>query len=75
MGQIRHGSAKTTHVVRPAIRRSHTSLAQLSRELGIKPKTVAERWEGATMENMKTGSTELPSTMLSEAEDTMVVAV
>jgi hypothetical protein len=36
MGQVRHGSATTTHVVRAAIQRSQASLAQLSDELGIK---------------------------------------
>ena len=34
MGQIRHGSATTTHAVRAAIQRSRASLAQLGRELG-----------------------------------------
>lgn len=33
MGQVRHGSAKTTHAVRAAIQRSQASLATLSREL------------------------------------------
>jgi hypothetical protein len=31
MGQVRHGSATTTHTVRAAIQRSQASLAQLSR--------------------------------------------
>ena len=35
MGQIRHGSATTTHAVRAAIQRSQASIAELSRELGI----------------------------------------
>ena len=42
MGQVRHGSATTTHAVRAAIQRSQASLAQLSRELGINPTTVAK---------------------------------
>ena len=42
MGQVRHGSATTTHAVRAAIQRSQASLAQLSRELGINPKTVGK---------------------------------
>ena len=42
MGQVRHGSATTTHAVRAAIQRSQTSLAQISRELGVNPKTVAK---------------------------------
>jgi transposase-like protein len=40
MGQVRHGSATTTHAVRAAIQQSQASFAQLSREFGINPKTV-----------------------------------
>lgn len=44
MGQVRHGSATTTHAVRAAIQRSQASLAQLSRELGMDlPKLCGER--------------------------------
>ncbi|KTF07103.1 transposase, partial [marine sediment metagenome] len=39
-GQVRHGSAMTTHAVRAAIQRSQASLATLSRELGINQETV-----------------------------------
>src|SRR5690606_21644636 len=58
MGQVRHGSATTTHAVRAAIQRSQASLAQLSRELGINPKTVAKWRKRATVEDLKTGPTE-----------------
>ncbi len=34
MGQIRHGSATTTHAVRAAIQQSQASIAELSRERG-----------------------------------------
>ena len=74
MGQVRHGSATTTHAVRAAIQRSQTSLAQLSRELGINPKTVAKWRKRATVEDLKTGPTEPRSTVLTEAEEAMVVA-
>jgi hypothetical protein len=40
MGQVRHGSATTTHAVRGAIQRSQASLAELSKELGINPNGV-----------------------------------
>ncbi|SED16011.1 hypothetical protein SAMN05519105_3494 [Rhodobacter sp. 24-YEA-8] len=68
MGQIRHGSATTTHAVRAAIQRSQASLAQLSRELGVNPKTVAKWRKRATVEDMKTGHSEPRSTVLTEAE-------
>jgi len=58
MGQVRHGSATTTHAVRAAIQRSQASLAQLSQELGINPKTVAKWRKRATVEDMKTGPSE-----------------
>jgi transposase-like protein len=42
MGQLRDGSATTTHAVRAAIQRSPASILALSRDLGINPKTVAK---------------------------------
>ena len=74
MGQIRHGSATTTHAVRAAIQRSQATIAQLSRELGVNPKTVAKWRTRATVEDMKTGPTEPRSTVLSEDEEAMIVA-
>ena len=74
MGQVRHGSATTMHAVRAAIPRSQASLAQLSRELGINPRKVAKWRKQATVEDMKTGPSEPRSTVLTEAEETMVVA-
>ena len=74
MGQVRHGSATTTHAVRAAIQRSQASLAQLSRELGINPKTVAKWRKRATVEDLKTGPKEPRSTVLTEEEEAAVVA-
>lgn len=74
MGQVRHGSATTTHAVRAAIQRSQASLATLSRELGINPKTVAKWRKRATVEDLKTGPKASHSTTLTEAEEAMVVA-
>jgi hypothetical protein len=74
MGQVRHGSATTTHAVRAAIQRSQASLAQLSQELGINPKTMAKWRKRATVEDRKTGPTEPRSTVLSAAEEAAIVA-
>ena len=74
MVRFRHGSATTTHAVRTAIQRSQASLAQLSKELGINPKTVAKRRKRATVEYMKTGPTSPRSTVLTEAEEAAIVA-
>ena len=73
MGKIRRGSATITHVVRAAIQRPQASLATLSHELGINPKTVAWWRKGATVEDLKTGPKDPDSTTLSGAE-AMVVA-
>ena len=74
MGQIRHGSATTTHAIRAAIQRSQASIAELSRGLGINPKTVAKWRKRQTVEDQKTGPREPRSTVLSEDEEAMVVA-
>jgi len=74
MGQIRHGSASTTHAIRAHIQRSQASIAELSRELGINPKTVAKWRKRTTVEDHKTGPKEPRSTVLSADEEAMVVA-
>src|ERR1700690_2564502 len=44
MGQILHGSAKTTHVVRAAIQRSKASIKELAGRYDLNPKTVT-KWK------------------------------
>jgi hypothetical protein len=55
-------------------REGQDSLSQLSKELGINPKPVAKRCKRATEEDLKTGPKEPRSTVLSEAEEAMIVA-
>ncbi len=43
MGQVLHGSARTTEAVRRAIQRSEESIRALSRRHGISPTTV-QKW-------------------------------
>ena len=74
MGQVRHGSATTTYAVRAAIQRSQASLATLSRELGISLKTVAKWRKRTTVEDLKTGPREPRSTVLTEADEAMIIA-
>jgi hypothetical protein len=62
------------HAVTAAIRRSQASLSQLSRELEINPKTVAKWRKRTAAEDMKTGPTQPRSTVLTGAEEAMVVA-
>ena len=54
MGQIRHGSAATTHAIRTHIQRSQASIAALSRTYGINPKTVQKWRKRKTVEDRKT---------------------
>ena len=75
MGQVRHGSATTTHAVRAAIQRSQASIAELSRALRVNPKTVAKWRKRRSVEDRKTGPREPRSTVLSEDEEAMVVAL
>ena len=68
MGQVRHGCATTTHAVsssNTACRQA--SLATLSRELGINPKTVAKWRKRATVQDLKTGPKAPHSTTLTQA--------
>ena len=74
MGQVRHGCATTTHAIRAAIQRSQASIAALSQEFGINPKTVAKWRKRETVEDLKTWPKEPRSSVLSEAEEAMVVA-
>ena len=74
MGQVRHGSATTTHAVRAAIQRSQATNAALSRKLGINVKTVAKWCKRETLEDRKTGPIEPSSTVQSTDEEAMVVA-
>ena len=74
MGQIRHGSATTTHAVRAAIQRSQASAAELSRSYGINPKTVLKWRKRTTVEDFKTGPKEPRSTVLREEEEAIIIA-
>ena len=69
MGQVRHGSARTTHAIRATIQRSQATTAALSRQLGINVKTVAKWRKRETLEDRKTGPT-----VLSSSEEAMIVA-
>ena len=52
----------------------YSALAQLSKELGINPKTFAKWRKRSTVEYLKTGPKEPQSTVLTEAEEAMIVA-
>lgn len=74
MGQVLHGSAKTTHAVRALIQRSKASNAALSRELGINVKTVAKWRKSGHVVDAQMGPKEVRSTVLSIEEEAVIVA-
>ena len=74
MGQILHGSAKTTHAVRALIQRSQASNAALSRELGINVKTVAKWRKRDSVQDAAMGPKAAHSTVLSIQEEAVIVA-
>ena len=47
MGQVLHGSARTTEAIRRAIQHSQESLRALARRYGVNQKTVA-KWKRRT---------------------------
>ena len=63
MGQVLHGSARTTAAVRRAIQDSQESLRVLARRHGINPKTVAKWRQRRTLDDRKTGPKEPRSTV------------
>src|SRR5215208_7126117 len=74
MGQVLHGSARTTAAVRRAIQQSQESLRVLARRHGINPKTVAKWKKRPSVQDERTGPKEPRSTVLSIAEEAIIVA-
>src|ERR687885_1918611 len=74
MGQVLHGSARTTAAVRRAIQHSQESLRALATRHAINPKTVAKWKKRSSVQDERTGPKEPRSTVLSIAEEAIVVA-
>lgn len=74
MGQILHGSARTTEVVRRAIQHSQASLNTLAAQHGINPKTVAKWRKRDFAHDAPMGPKEARSTVLTPEEEAAVVA-
>jgi len=56
MGQILHGSAKTTHAVRAAIQRSTATIAALAEEYDLNPKTITKWRRRQSVEDLPKGA-------------------
>src|SRR3712207_1876939 len=74
MGQVLHGSARTTAAVRRAIQHSQESLRVLAKRHGINPKTVAKWKKRPSIQDERTGPKEPRSTLLSIEEEAIIVA-
>src|SRR5215211_4290640 len=74
MGQVLHGSARTTAAVRRAIQHSQESLRVLARRHGINPKTVAKWKKRTSVQDKRTGPKEPRSTVLSTEAEAIIVA-
>ena len=74
MGQVLHGSATTTHVIRAAIQRSKASIQELSSRYGVNPKTVAKWRKRDDVEDAAMGPKRPRSTVLSPEEEALIVA-
>jgi len=74
MGQVLHGSARTTAAVRRAIQHSQESLRVLARRHGINPKTVAKWKKRPSVQDERTGPKPPRSTVLSREEEAIIVA-
>ena len=74
MGQVLHGSARTTEAVRRAIQHSQESLRALSRRYGINPKTVAKWKKRGSVTDLPTGPKEAHFISLSLEEEAIIVA-
>src|ERR687898_3665933 len=74
MGQVLHGSARTTEAVRRTVQHSQESLRALARRYGVNQKTVA-KWKGRnSVADVRTGPKEPRSTTLSVEDEAVVVA-
>lgn len=75
MGQVLHGSAKTTHAVRAELQRSQASSAELARRFGINEKTVRKWRSRRTVEDEPMDPKERHSSTLSAIEEAAIVAL
>ena len=74
MGQVLHGSARTTAAVRRTIQRSQESLSKLAERFDLNPKTVAKWRKRDSVQDEPMGPKRPRSTVLIPEEEATVVA-
>ena len=74
MGQLLHGSARTTAAVRRAIQYSQESIAQLASRYDLNPKTVAKWKKRTQVHDAPMGPKQPRSTVLTVEEEALIIA-
>ena len=74
MGQVLHGSARTTEAVRRAIQLRQESVRALAKRFGVSPTTVQKWRKRSTTADAKMGPKEARSTVLTLDEEAIIVA-
>ena len=73
MGQILHGSARTTSAICRAIQDSEESLRSLARRYGVNQKTIIKWKHRKSVEDIPTGPKDAKSTVLSVEQEAIIV--
>jgi len=74
MGQVLHGSARTTEAVRRAIQLRQESVRALAKRFGVSPTTVQKWRKRTTTADAPMGPKEVRSTVLTAEEEAIIVA-
>jgi transposase InsO family protein len=74
MGQLLHGSARTTAAVRRAIQQRKESLTKLAKRYNLNPKTVAKWKKRSHVDDAPMGPKQCHSTVWTREEEALVVA-
>ncbi len=74
MGQVLHGSARTTEAVRRAIQLRQESVRALAKRYGISPNTVQKWRKRTTTADAPMGPKEVCSTVLTPEAEAIIVA-
>jgi Helix-turn-helix domain len=74
MGQVLHGSARTTEAVRRAIQLRQESVRALAKRYGVSPTTVQKWRKRETTTDAPMGPKEPRSTVLTPEEEAIIVA-
>ena len=74
MGQVLHGSARTTEAVRRALQLRQESVRALAKRFGVSPTTVQKWRKRTTTADAPMGPKEVRSTLLTPEEEAIIVA-